>query len=179
MSSVFPTGPLALDGEGVVLREWDDADLPTMVELFDESEVDVWTPLRSPFDLAAAGEYLGNARRNRLAGDGIQLAITSGGPAALGEVLLFRAGADSPDGELAYAVGAAHRRRGLAGRAVRLITGYALGDLGMPRVILRIDDANVASVGVARTCGFVRTDAEPVVRERKNRRTVLTTWECR
>ncbi|GIG56749.1 hypothetical protein Lfu02_11210 [Longispora fulva] len=179
MTSVPWPGSLTLDGEGVVLREWEDADLPTMVELFDESEVDAWTPLRSPFDLDAARDYLDNARRARTAGNGVQLAITAGGPAALGEVLLFRAGAEGRDGELAYAVGAGHRRRGLAGRAVRLLAGYALRDLGMPRVLLRIADDNVPSVGVARSSGFTRTDEEPVIRERKNRRVVLTTWERR
>ncbi|MFC6020694.1 GNAT family N-acetyltransferase, partial [Plantactinospora solaniradicis] len=59
---------IRIDGHGLVLREWTDDDLPTMVELFDEPEVDRWTPLRTPFNLEAARSYLDRARQLRAAG---------------------------------------------------------------------------------------------------------------
>lgn len=73
--------------------------------------------MRAPFDIAAARTYPERAWARRREGQGIQLAITTGGRAALGEVPLFVTG---PDGrgagggsaELAYAVGAAHRGPG-------------------------------------------------------------------
>jgi hypothetical protein len=79
----WPT-PVRLAGVEIVLREWTDDDLPTMVELFDEPDVDRFTPLASPFDFAAATQYLGRARRNRAAGQACQLAITTDGGCALG-----------------------------------------------------------------------------------------------
>ena len=156
-----------ISGFGLYLREWTDADLPVMVELFDDPQVGRWTPLSRPFDLAAARAYLDQARTRRAEGRSIQLTITTDEHTALGEVLLFVTGPDGrgPGGrvaELAYAVGAASRRQALATRAVRLMTGYAYQTLGMLQVILRIDPDNSASVGVARAAGFVLTDAAPI-----------------
>jgi RimJ/RimL family protein N-acetyltransferase len=150
---------VTVEGLGLVLREWTDADVPAMVELFDETEVGRWTPLRHPFDAAAARTYLDRARTRRAEGLAIQLAITTGGHAPLGEVLLFSTGPDgrAPGGdqaELGYAIGAAHRGKRLASRAVRLMTGYAYRELGMRAVVLHIDPGNAGSVAVARATGF-------------------------
>jgi hypothetical protein len=64
---------IRLSGLGLRLREWANADLPVMVDLFDEMEVDRWTPLRHPFDLTAASTYLAAARTRRAEGRSIQL----------------------------------------------------------------------------------------------------------
>lgn len=167
---------LELRGDGLHLREWTDDDLPAMTEIFDEPQVHRWTPLRSPFDLAAAREYLDRARDGRLEGGRFQLAITSDGRTPLGEVLFYSSGGGPDEAEVAYAVGAAHRRRGLARRAVTLVTGYAHGSLGIRRVVLRIDPENVASIAVAQAAGFEPTDEPPVVRESENRTVSLRTW---
>ncbi|MGW3645799.1 GNAT family N-acetyltransferase [Streptomyces sp. NPDC000878] len=45
---------LRLTGEGLVLREWTEADPPAMADLFDDPEIAHWTPLASPFDPAEA-----------------------------------------------------------------------------------------------------------------------------
>ncbi|MFF3256037.1 GNAT family N-acetyltransferase [Actinacidiphila glaucinigra] len=66
---------LRISGLGLILREWHDDDLPAMVTLFDDSAVDRFTPLRSPFDLQAARAYLTRARQRRAEGR-VQLAIT-------------------------------------------------------------------------------------------------------
>jgi RimJ/RimL family protein N-acetyltransferase len=162
MTTPFPP-VINLRGHGLHLREWTDGDVPTMVTLFDETEVDRWTPLRSPFDHTAARAYLDQARARRADNRAIQLAITTDGHEARGEILLFRTSPEGrdhpgPDAELAYAIGAAHRRQGLAARAVRLITDHAYRDLGIRHVLLRIDPGNTASVAVARTTGFQLTD---------------------
>jgi hypothetical protein len=70
---------IQLAGLGLILREWADGDLPVMVELFDDPQVDHWTPLRSPFDLIAVHAYLDKARQDRAAGRRLQLAITTDG----------------------------------------------------------------------------------------------------
>ncbi|WP_129843701.1 GNAT family N-acetyltransferase [Streptomyces sp. RFCAC02] len=170
-------GAVNITGLGLQLREWDDADAPVMVELFDEPQVGRWTPLRHPFDLAAARTYLDQARTRRAEGRSIQLAITSDGRTALGEILLFVAGPDGPSNggpyaELAYAVGSRHRRQRLAARAVRLMTDYAYHALALQQVVLRIDPDNAASTAVARATGFHVTDAAPVTRGRGP----LLTW---
>ncbi|HEV7647324.1 MAG TPA: GNAT family N-acetyltransferase [Actinophytocola sp.] len=157
--------PMTIAGLGLRLREWTAADVPVMVELFDNAEVGRWTPLSSPFDEAAARAYLDRAGERRAGDRAVQLAVTTDGHTPLGEILLFAVGPDGrdaggPDAELGYAIGPAYRGQGLATRAVRLMTGHAYRELGVRRVVLRIDLGNDASERVARATGF-RPAAEP------------------
>ncbi|MEV4293937.1 GNAT family N-acetyltransferase [Microbispora rosea] len=169
----FPA-EIHLSGLGLILREWHDHDVPTMVDLFDEQQIDRWTPLRAPFDTAAARAYLDQARRRRSDDQRIQLAVTTDGNQPLGEILLFRTGTPG-EAELAYAIGASYRRRGLASRAVRLMVKYAYDCLSMEGLLLRIAPCNTASAAVARSCGFFLTDSPPMTRE--GARDTLLTWK--
>ncbi|RST18447.1 N-acetyltransferase [Streptomyces sp. WAC05374] len=161
---ILTDGPLGL-------REWTDADLPVMSRLFDDPAVAYRTPLATPFDEAAAAAYLAMIRRTRAEGTRLHLAITEDGGAPLGEVLLSLS-----DGALGYAVGAAHRGRGLAARATRLLTGHAHGALGLSRVVLRIEPDNAASVAVARAAGFRLTGEPPATVRSNGRAHTLLTW---
>lgn len=182
---VLPEPPFTLAGEGLFLREWTEADVPVMVRLFDDPEVARWTPLGSPFDLDAAQRYLGRARAAREAGTRIQFAIgeaggTGDGGAPCGEVLAMLKGEDGRDVELGYALGAAHRGRGLAVRSVRLLTDFAWTTLGARRVVLRIEPGNDASSAVARRAGFTLADLPPeVIEEADGSRIELRIWEHR
>jgi RimJ/RimL family protein N-acetyltransferase len=186
---VLPEPPFTLTGEGLFLREWTEADVPVMVQLFDEPEVARWTPLGSPFDLAAAERYLGRARAAREAGTRIQFAIAEAGgaeaggaegSAPCGEVLAMLKGEDGRDVEIGYALGAAHRGRGLAVRSVRLLTAFAWTTLGARRVVLRIEPDNDASSAVARRAGFTLADLPPeVIEEADGSRIELRIWEHR
>lgn len=46
-TSSFPQR-IELSGEGLVLRDWTEADLATMPELFDHPDIAYWTPIVSP-----------------------------------------------------------------------------------------------------------------------------------
>ncbi|MGC5016232.1 GNAT family N-acetyltransferase [Streptosporangium sp. DT93] len=171
----FPS-QIRLSDLGLHLREWADDDVPAMVDLFDEPQVARWTPLRSPFDADAAREYLTRARAARAADRGVQLAVTEDGREPLGEVLFFRRAGESGVAELAYAIGARHRGRRLAARAVEVMARYAATSLGTRGLVLRVDPANGASVAVARATGFHLTDAEPETLDRRGDRVTLLTW---
>jgi len=170
---------ITVSGDGLILRDWTDQDVSAMIELFDDPLIDRWTPLVSPFDLAAARAYLAASRRSRADDRGIQLAITIDGEQPCGEVLLFRTG--GPDeAELAYGIGPAFRGRRLAPRAVRIMTDYGYHHLRLSRLLLRIDPGNMASQAVARGAGFELTDEPVVVRPRPGGNTVhLRTWQHR
>ncbi|WP_328557275.1 MULTISPECIES: GNAT family N-acetyltransferase [unclassified Streptomyces] len=174
----FP-GPLRIDGLGLHLREWSDDDVADLVALYDDPEIDRWTPVASPFDTAAALAYLAAAEQKSAERRGVQLAITTDGERPRGEILLFPGTADQRDVELAYGVGAAYRGRGLASRAVRLAVDFAHRSVGGRRIVLCIEDGNAASEGVARATGFVLAGDEPVVRTAKGRDVVLRTWSHR
>ncbi|MFD5519755.1 GNAT family N-acetyltransferase [Streptomyces sp. NPDC127066] len=168
--------PLRIGGLGLHLREWSDDDVADLVALYDDPEIDRWTPVVSPFDTEAALAYLAAAEQKAAERRGVQLAITTDGARPRGEILLFPGTADDRDVELAYGVGAAYRGRGLATRAVRLVVDFAHRHVGGRRVVLCIEDGNTASEGVAKATGFVLTDDEPVVRTAKGRDVVLRTW---
>ncbi|MFI8824260.1 GNAT family N-acetyltransferase [Streptomyces sp. NPDC053431] len=174
-SSPFPDR-IELRGEGLVLRDWTEADLSAMPDLFDDPDVAYWTPIVSPFDEAAARARLVRDRQLRAEGTTILLAITTDGSAPLGEVMLRR----SPEGtEIGYAVGPAHRGQGLAARAVRVIAAYAFEELGADQVILELEAENAASVAVATKAGFSLLDVLPIEGEEKGRPFVLQTWGLR
>ncbi|MGK5447711.1 GNAT family N-acetyltransferase [Streptomyces radiopugnans] len=171
-TSPFPDR-IELAGEGLVLRDWTEADLAAMPDLFDHPDIAHWTPIASPFDEAAARTRLDRARRLRAEGTAVLLAITVDGRAPLGEVMLRRA----PEGtEIGYAVGPAHRGRGLAARAVRVMAAYAFERLGAERVILELEAENAASVAVATKAGFSLLDVPLIEGEEKGRPYVLQTW---
>jgi RimJ/RimL family protein N-acetyltransferase len=58
--------------------------------------------------------------------------------------------------EIGYIVARDARGRGIATRALRLVTDYALGEVGLERVQLLIDAENEPSLRVAKRCGYVR-----------------------
>ncbi|MCK1813769.1 GNAT family N-acetyltransferase [Streptomyces carpaticus] len=173
----LPPAPLRPAGHGVRLREWTVQDSAAMVALFDDPDIARFTPLRSPFDLEAAHDYLAKAFDHRAEGRRVQLAITVDGRTPLGEVVLFP-NPDAPrEAELGYTVGPAHRGRGLAARAVRVLAEYALRELAVRRVILRIEPENAPSNAVARAAGFVVAPDPPLHREIRGRPVTLLTWE--
>jgi RimJ/RimL family protein N-acetyltransferase len=169
--------PITLTGDGVTLREWQSDDLDDLVELLDEPDIARWTPMPSPFDVAAGIAYLKRAYQGRISGQRIQLAITSDGDRPLGEVLLFGVDAGRREAELGYLVGARHRRRGLAARSLSLLSGYARSTLGLSRLLLRIDPANTASCAVAQRCGYRLTGEPPILQEGPYGPSSLDTWE--
>jgi RimJ/RimL family protein N-acetyltransferase len=170
---------VVLRGDGLVLREWRASDVVHLPGLFNDPDVDRWTPLESPFGPDAAQRYLDRAREGRLTGRTLQFAVTLDGGRPLGEVLLFPRSSQRDGGraEVGYVIGAAHRGRGLATRAVRLVVAYAHQRLGIEALQLRIGPGNLASERVAVACGFTRTDAALERLEQKGRPVELATWE--
>ncbi|MEU7750258.1 GNAT family N-acetyltransferase [Micromonospora sp. NPDC049171] len=149
-SAVDPTdSPLLLTGEGVVLREWADSDLPYLQGLFDSADVAANTDIPSPFD---ADAFLVRIRRRR-AQRVVDLAVTRDGGEPLGLIALHVA-----SGVLGYAIGPAHRGRGLASRSLRRMTAFCHEDLGFSRLRLAIVRGNVPSRAVARSVGYARGD---------------------
>jgi RimJ/RimL family protein N-acetyltransferase len=164
---------IELVGEGLVLRDWTEADLEAMPDLFDHPDIAYWTPIVSPFDAAASRARLDRARRLRTEGATVLLAVTVDGHAPLGEVMLRR----TPEGaEIGYAVGPAHRGRGLAVRAVRVMTVYAFEELDMAQVVLELEAENAASVAVATRAGFRLLDVPLIEGKEKGRPYALQTW---
>jgi RimJ/RimL family protein N-acetyltransferase len=64
-------------------------------------------------------------------------------------------------GGISYAIVRSHRRRGYAGRAVRLLADTGLDMLGFSRIELRCDVDNIASARTAERAGFLFDRIDP------------------
>ncbi|MGO1051999.1 GNAT family N-acetyltransferase [Crossiella sp. CA198] len=160
--------PLTLTGHGLVLREWNDADLEVMTELLDHPEIHANTPIPSPFDPA---DYLAMIRRTRAEDNRLHLAITTDGKTALGLAFLAPTRA-----EAGYVVGPAHRGQGLAVRTTRVLTEFGHDVLGLDEIRLRINTTNDPSKGVARSAGYQLAPGEPERLERDGAVVFLEIW---
>lgn len=63
---------------------------------------------------------------------------------------------DAGQGEIGYALAPEARGRGIATRALQIVTRYALDELGLERLELQIATDNDASMRVAEKCGYTR-----------------------
>ena len=74
----------------------------------------------------------------------------------LGMVALVRLDKDAREAEAGYIVAPVARGRGVAVRALRLLTEWSLQELGLERVELRIEVENEPSIRVAERAGYIR-----------------------
>jgi RimJ/RimL family protein N-acetyltransferase len=61
---------------------------------------------------------------------------------------------DSHEGEIGYIVAPAARGRGIAGRAIRLLSAWGFAELGLDRIVAWIDVGNDVSRRVVERAGF-------------------------
>jgi RimJ/RimL family protein N-acetyltransferase len=74
--------------------------------------------------------------------------------AFLGFAALVQIHLDMGEGELGYIVAPGARGRGVAGRAIRLLAGWAFREVGLMRLEAWIDVANEPSIRVVARAGF-------------------------
>ena len=98
------------------------------------------------------GRYAGGWQDGSCAG----FAVLGGDGAFLGFAAVVDLDLEARQGEIGYVIAPEARGRGVAGRALRLTTAWALDGLGLERVELRIDTQNEPSIRVAERCGYVR-----------------------
>lgn len=151
-----------LRGPRVVLRPWRADDVDAVTAACQDPEIQRWTQVPVPYRRADAEGFVGRIAEETWAAGGALFAVTDGDEGALvGSIGLFPP--QDGYGEIGYWTVSAHRGRGLTAEAVRVLTGWAFGELGLHRVELHVDPANAGSRRVAERAGF---SAEGVVRQR-------------
>lgn len=168
----LPAEPVVIEDNGLVLREWTQADVPSLVAPSNTPDMDRRTPVTFPFTADVAQSFVEKASRRRKPAPARQYEDDQ---AAVGEILVAPTG-ENGTVELAYAVNEQHAGRGLARRAVHAVLDYLTGK-GVDRARLLIPDDNLASQRVAKAAGFVRTASPIVVRRRKGTVLELATWD--
>jgi RimJ/RimL family protein N-acetyltransferase len=150
-----PSPPLA--DEAIRLEPLDDARFVADFErLAADPEVVRFTRVPAEPDAGFATAWVGRYVSGWDDGSRAGFAIVSAEGEFLGLAAIVDLDLAGREGEIGYIVAPAARGRGVAGRALRLISAWALGPLGLERVELRISTANQASIRVAERLGYVR-----------------------
>lgn len=167
---------LRLSGDGLILRDWTDDDVPALLELFDDPQTDLHYPLGATLDMELGERYIERQRQFRTEGRRIDLAITLEGTKPIGQLGISLDG-EKREGWLGGTVAAAYRNQGIARRAVSVLVDYLHNTSQISRFVAQIDPTNLASITAAESLGLVRTDAPPETTEHAGRTFTVLTWE--
>lgn len=163
-----PPDPPLTDGV-VTLRAFQEEDLPEVVAACRDPEIPRWTRVPEDYTNADARAFLETSRRGWADGTDTAFVIAD----ARTHDLLGATGVhgiDGGTGEIGYWVRRETRGLGVASSAVRLVSRWALTDMGLARLELLAEPANLPSQRVAEKAGFVREGLVRSYREIKGRR---------
>ena len=147
-----PTPDRPLTDGVVTLRLWEAADAAAMRQVFLDPEMFRWTDAEPD---ETVKDFEGAIRRGWIrqdAGERICLAIVDAAGEVAGAIDLMMG--EFERGEIGYALGSWARGRGLATRAVRVLSEWALNTSIVQRLELPIPVGNTASRAVAERAGY-------------------------
>jgi ribosomal-protein-alanine N-acetyltransferase len=122
-----------------------------------DPDVGRFTPMPANAPRGFGAEWIGRYERGWTEGTSAGFAIRDAGTGAfLGIAVVVNVDKTALKAELGYAVSPAARGRGLALRAINLLTGWCFGELAMHRLEMRIDHRNAPSLRVAAQAGYRR-----------------------
>jgi RimJ/RimL family protein N-acetyltransferase len=144
--------------ERVALRPWRSGDAPTVARVCADPDIQRWTLVPEGYTEAHAEEFIAYATEALAAGTSAELAVVAAADAdvVLGAAGLVRIDWDHEQAEVGYWTAAEGRGRGVATRAVRLLTAWAFRELPLARLQLMPFIGNEASERVAERAGYRR-----------------------
>ncbi|MFD3740001.1 GNAT family N-acetyltransferase [Streptomyces sp. NPDC058629] len=152
-------GPLTVPsmsaGPEFVLRPWEMSDLPLIREAAQDPYIPLITTVPSRYSDKAAEEFVRRQWDRAARGAGYPFAIVrSRDRRPVGAIGLWLH--DLPEGRasIGYWMVASGRGQGVTRAALRTVTGWALRDLGVPRLQLFIEPWNTASARIAVDVGY-------------------------
>ena len=152
----LPEPPLA--DEEIELSPFTELDVDAIVEYCNDPGIARYTFLPVPYERRHAVDFTSRQDVRRERGEALDLAIRDRADSSLvGAVGLRAFREDRSSVEVGYWIAPPARGRGLAARAVRLITPWALANLALARVDLPLDNGNHGSRRVAEKAGFSLT----------------------
>ncbi|MBM9509825.1 GNAT family N-acetyltransferase [Actinacidiphila acididurans] len=170
MTSTFPD--ISLSTERLVLRPYEEEDIPELAEMMNDELITAWTGVPHPYTAKDAREYVTRTARDRIEGRGLMLAVTEVMTQRLvGTVQLQRTDWRIRGTEIGYLTATWARGEGYACESVLAVCRWLFDDQGFERVELRTAADNTASQqvaqkigcvseGVLRNAGIVRTQTE-------------------
>jgi RimJ/RimL family protein N-acetyltransferase len=149
----YPDPPLG--DEAVSLRGWRRSDLPTIVEASRDPYIPKVTTVPAPLTKDAGERWLERQDTRSRSGIGVSLAIVEATAGeAVGAVVLMHRGHGLYG--LGYWLLRGVRGRGLASRAVALVTPWALAQPDVTGLEAHVEPWNEASCRVVERAGFTR-----------------------
>jgi [ribosomal protein S5]-alanine N-acetyltransferase len=162
---VLPWPPLQHHAAGVALRPWGAAptDADALAAAWSDAEIGRWTSVPDARTRDDAARWVAQEGDRRDLGLALDLAITEmGSPeAVLGEIGLAVVEQERRWAEVGYWLFPPWRGAGRATSALRLLSGWALQDLPIKRLIVRTGAENPASGAVAERAGYDRAGELP------------------
>jgi RimJ/RimL family protein N-acetyltransferase len=125
-----------------------------MLTLVDDPEVVRFTRVPAGADETFVRGWIGRYERGRQDGSRAGFAVRDHDGTFLGFAAIVELELDHREGEIGYMVAPVARGRGVASRAVELLTRWGFDELGLLRLELRIDVENTASAVVAERAGY-------------------------
>ena len=151
----LPDPPLT-DGD-ITLRPWREDDATALTALCQDDAIVRWTSLPAGYTEPMARARVSEAEAERRAGRALILAVVDADTdEVLGACDLRVTPGETPHAEVGYMLGAHARGQGVMIRAVRLISYWAINQVGVERVVILTHPENHASRAVAEGAGFKR-----------------------
>jgi RimJ/RimL family protein N-acetyltransferase len=144
-----------LRDDDLVLRPKRPQDAAAITAACQDPEIPRWTLVPSPYTRAHADEFILTSEAEAAAGTSVSLlAVDAAADRLLGSFSLMELDRAPRYGEIGYWVAATERGRGVAPRAVRLLTGWAQRELGLERIEILAHRDNAPSRRVAEKAGY-------------------------
>ena len=148
----------ALRDDVVALRPPTDDDVDAITAACQDPDIPRYTRVPTPYVRADAESFVRTASEGWAAGTNGSLLVVDAADerVLLGATGVHRLAEDRAVAEVGYWIEKSARRRGIATRALRLVSRWAVLDLGVRRLELLADPENVGSLRVAEAGGFTR-----------------------
>jgi RimJ/RimL family protein N-acetyltransferase len=155
MTSTFPN--ISISTERLVLRPFDEDDVPALAEMMNDEQITAWTSVPQPYTEADARGWITRlAPAERAEGHGIVFAVTEFLTQRLvGIVHLRNTNWHVRSSELSYVVAPWARGEGYASEAALATAQWVFQDRGFERLELRTAADNTASQQVAQKIGCI------------------------
>jgi RimJ/RimL family protein N-acetyltransferase len=149
----YPLPDPPLDDGTVRLRPWEELDAPALAAAWADAEIKRWTAVPADPSEDHARRWIRGAELRRRQGVALDLVVSpSGADDVLGEVGIVTMAGGPARAEVGWWTAAAHRRRGVATRAVTLLRRWCDESLGL-ELFAEVDADNPASIWVAEAAG--------------------------
>lgn len=129
---------------------------PGVAELLADEDVRTYTRVPTVVPPGYATTWVARYEEGWRDGSRAGFAIESSADEFLGLAMFVQLEHEGRQGEIGYVVGPAARGKGVATRALRLLTEWGFSELGLERIELWIDTTNRGSQRVAERAGYRR-----------------------